>query len=105
MLHRDDSSFPVEAFGNALREQAENGKVRRLGVSNWTMERFRTLHEYFTATPHELAVFSNRFSLGEMVTPTWLGCLAMTRDDIGELGDLGVEALAWASLAAGYFAG
>jgi aryl-alcohol dehydrogenase-like predicted oxidoreductase len=105
MLHRDDLSFPVDAFGDALLEQAEAGKIGGFGVSNWTMQRFIELSDYLADAPHQPRVFSNHFSLGEMVTPTWPGCLAMTKDDLRELGDRGVEVLAWASLAAGYLAG
>jgi hypothetical protein len=40
-----------------------------------------------------------------MVTPTWPGCLAMTKADMSGLAEGGIQALAWASLATSYFAG
>ncbi len=52
-----------------------------------------------------LVAFSNHFSLAEMVTPTWPGCRAVTTEELTELVESGVEILAWASLAMGYFAG
>jgi len=104
-LHRDDTGVPVELFAEALVEQVEKGKVAGFGVSNWTMLRFRALAGCLGGARDRLVAFSNHFSLGEMVTPTWPGCLAMTKEDLDELAGAGVEALAWASLASGYFAG
>src|SRR5262249_8052402 len=75
------------------------------GVSNWTRQRFERLLAELGDDADRLAVFSNHFSLATMVTPTWPGCLAMSRDDIDALGRSGVTALTWASLAGGYFAG
>jgi hypothetical protein len=39
-----------------------------------------------------LVAFSNHFSLGEMVTPTWPGCLAMTKADMSGLAEGGIQA-------------
>ena len=103
-LHRDDSDVPVEAFAEALVEQVESGKLAGFGVSNWTMRRLRALADCLNGGGNRLVAFSNHFSLGEMVTPTWPGCLAMTKADISELAEGGIQALAWASLASGYFA-
>ena len=106
LLHRDDPSVAVGAFGDALLEQVAAGKIRGFGVSNWTLPRFRELAEYLGGIGEEgLVAFSNHFSLGEMVTPTWPGCLAVTREELRSLTDEGFEILAWASLAMGYFAG
>ena len=105
MLHRDDADVAVEDFAEALVQQVENGKLAGFGVSNWTMPRFRALAGCLDGARDQLVAFSNHFSLGEMVTPTWPGCLAMTRHDLDELAGYGVQALAWAGLAAGYFAG
>jgi len=40
-----------------------------------------------------------------MLTPTWPGCFSMATAEIASLDRDGVTALAWASLAEGYFAG
>ena len=105
MLHRDDAAVPVELFAEALIEQVNSGKLAGFGVSNWTLPRFRSLADCMDGVGDRLVAFSNHFSLGEMLTPTWPGCLAMTKHELDELATFGVEALAWASLAAGYFAG
>jgi aryl-alcohol dehydrogenase-like predicted oxidoreductase len=105
VLHRDDPSYPVAQFADALREQVERGAIASFGVSNWTRARFQALRAELDADVDRLTVFSNHFSLATMVTPTWPGCLAMGKDDVDALGRGAVTLLAWASVAGGYFAG
>jgi aryl-alcohol dehydrogenase-like predicted oxidoreductase len=105
VLHRDDRSTPVFVFADALREQVAAGTIASFGVSNWTVERLDALRAELGADARQLSVFSNHFSLATMVTPTWPGCLAMTEGDIERVEKEGLTALAWASLAGGYFAG
>ena len=104
MLHRDDTAVPAAAFAEALLQQVHRGAVGAFGVSNWTLERFDELREALGGEARHLVVFSNHFSLVEMVTPTWPGTLAMSKDDLAALDALGVIPIAWASLAAGYVA-
>jgi aryl-alcohol dehydrogenase-like predicted oxidoreductase len=106
ILHRDDPSLPVAAFADALVEQVAAGRIGGFGVSNWTVSRFRELRAYLDrADGRELMAFSNHFSLAEMVSAPWPGCLAVSRAELDDLGDLGVNVLAWSSLATGFFAG
>jgi aryl-alcohol dehydrogenase-like predicted oxidoreductase len=107
MLHRDDPDTPVDRFADALREQVAAGKIGGFGVSNWTLGRFVDLKDHLGGSSGDdgLVVFSNHFSLGEMVTPTWPGCLGLTKAELERVLETGVEVLAWASLAMGYFAG
>jgi len=106
MLHRDDTAFSVEAFADALLEQVTVEKIGAFGVSNWTAGRFDELRAYLARIGDDhLTVYSNHFSLGEMVTPTWPGCLAATKAEATTVADSGIRFLAWASLAMGYFAG
>jgi aryl-alcohol dehydrogenase-like predicted oxidoreductase len=104
VLHRDDPDVPVDAWAEVLLEQVEHGSIRAFGVSNWTVERFSELEAALGVDRASLTVFSNHFSLGAMVKAPWPGCLAMTKDELGELADGRTLVLAWASLAAGYFA-
>ena len=105
-LHRDDPAVPVESFADALLAQVAAGKISSFGVSNWTLSRFRELTDYLARIgENHLVAFSNHFSLGEMVSPTWPGCLAVTKEELWGLADAGLQVLAWASLAMGYFAG
>jgi len=106
VLHRDDTTFSVEAFADALLEQVTAEKIGAFGVSNWTAARFDELRAYLARIGDDhLTVYSNHFSLGEMVTPTWPGCLAATKAEATTVADSGIRFLAWASLAMGYFAG
>jgi aryl-alcohol dehydrogenase-like predicted oxidoreductase len=105
VLHRDDAAVPVDAWAERLLVEVERGRIGAFGVSNWTVERFRELESALGDDRERLTVFSNHFSLGTMVSAPWPGCLAMTKDEAGELANDGTLVLAWASLAAGYFAG
>jgi aryl-alcohol dehydrogenase-like predicted oxidoreductase len=106
ILHRDDPSYPVSAWAEALLEQVERGTIGGFGVSNWTLERLRMLRAHLVAigADHHLRAFSNHFSLAEMVSAPWPGCLALSKEDLRALGELRVEVLAWSSLATGFFA-
>jgi aryl-alcohol dehydrogenase-like predicted oxidoreductase len=91
-LHRDDPDVPVEAFAEALVEQVESGRLAGFGVSNWTMPRSRALARCLNVGYRYR--FGAPLHFGEMVTPTWPGCLAMTKADISELAEGGIQALA-----------
>ena len=106
ILHRDDEALPVSAFADALLEQTAAGRIGGFGVSNWTLARLRELRSYLDeADGGHLVAFSNHFSLAQMVTAPWPGCLAVTREELPMLAELGVKLLAWSSLATGFFAG
>ena len=104
MLHRDDTGVAAQAWADALLEQVHSGAIGAFGVSNWTVERLVELHDALGDDAGRLAVFSNHFSLGEMATPTWPGTLGMSLREVEAVDALGVVPIAWASLAAGYFA-
>jgi aryl-alcohol dehydrogenase-like predicted oxidoreductase len=106
LLHRDDPSLPAGEFAEALLEQVAAGRIGGFGVSNWTVPRLRELHAYLDQDGgRHLRAFSNHFSLAEMVSAPWDGCLAVSREELDELADLGVKVLAWSSLATGFFGG
>jgi aryl-alcohol dehydrogenase-like predicted oxidoreductase len=106
LLHRDDPRVGVDEFADALVEQVAAGRIGGFGVSNWTVSRLRELRTYLDRNgARHLMAFSNHFSLAEMVSAPWPGCLAISRKELAELADLGVKVLAWSSLATGFFAG
>jgi aryl-alcohol dehydrogenase-like predicted oxidoreductase len=104
-LHRDDLEIPVESFAEALLAQVDRGAIANFGVSNWTHARFEELRAALGVDASRLAIFSNHFSLADMLIPTWPGTLAMSQDELAGLDRAGVVAIAWAALAAGFFAG
>jgi aryl-alcohol dehydrogenase-like predicted oxidoreductase len=106
LLHRDEPTLPVAAFAEALLAEVSAGRIAGFGVSNWTVERTRALKEHLDRSGSDhLVAFSNHFSLAEMVSAPWPGCLAVTTDELAELGEMSLKMLAWSSLATGYFAG
>ena len=107
ILHRDDPSYPVSAWAEALLAEVDAGRIGAFGVSNWTVGRLRELHADLAArtAADRLRAFSNHFSLAEMVSAPWEGCLAVSREELAELAELGVKVLAWSSLATGFFGG
>ena len=106
VLHRDDPSLPVAAFADALLELVRAERIGGFGVSNWTVPRLRELRGYLDDIGEDgLVVFSNHFSLAEMVAEPWPGCLAVDKQDLLTLADTDLRVLAWSSLATGFFAG
>jgi len=106
ILHRDDLSYPVSAWADALLAEVDAGRIGAFGVSNWTVARLRELHAHLGASGADrLRAFSNHFSLADMVSAPWPGCLALSKEDVAAAGELDVTVLAWSSLATGFFAG
>jgi aryl-alcohol dehydrogenase-like predicted oxidoreductase len=106
ILHRDDTTVPVSAFADALLDQVALERIGAFGVSNWTPARLRELDDYVSGIGESgLVTLSNHFSLAEMVFPPWPGCLGLTRREVLELEDLGIDFLAWSSIATWFFAG
>ncbi|MDD7641652.1 MAG: aldo/keto reductase [bacterium] len=111
MLHRDDTTQPVGPIMEVLNELRERGKIRLLGVSNWTTGRIEAANEY--AYEHDLEPFtvsSPNYGLAEQVLDPWGGgCVSISGPD--EAGtrrwyqDSGMELFAYATLAHGLFSG
>jgi len=106
-LHRDDPGIPVGEWVDALHEQAEVGRIRAFGGSNWTLERVEAANAY--ARQHgkrEFAALSNNFSLAEMVDPVWPGCVsASDPESRAWLTERQMPVFAWSSQARGFFLG
>lgn len=67
ILHRDDTSLPVDGIVETLNGLYEKGKIRAFGGSNWTKERIEQANEY--AYKHHLQPFtfsSPYYGLAEM---------------------------------------
>jgi aryl-alcohol dehydrogenase-like predicted oxidoreductase len=106
LLHRDNTEVPVQAWVDALGAETEAGRIGAFGVSNWRLGRTRELAAAAAGRgDHGLVAFSNHFSLAELVAEPWPDCIAVTGDELPELGAMGLRMLAWSSLATGYFAG
>lgn len=111
MLHRDDKTQPVGPIMEVLNELRERGKIRLLGVSNWTTGRIEAANEY--AYEHDLEPFtvsSPNYGLAEQVLDPWGGgCVSISGPE--EAGtrrwyqDSGMDLFAYATLAHGLFSG
>jgi aryl-alcohol dehydrogenase-like predicted oxidoreductase len=107
LLHRDNPSVPVGEFIDALDEQKRAGRIRCIGVSNWTFERVDEANAYAEANDRaHIDVVSNQFSLARMCEPSWPGCLsASDAESRAWLKKTQTPLLAWSSQANGFLTG
>lgn len=107
MLHRDNPAIPVEAFVDELNAHHRAGRIRVLGASNWSLERFAAANAYAAASGQQgFSALSNNFSLARMVEPVWAGCIAAS--DPASRAWLTATQTAlfpWSSQARGFFTG
>lgn len=89
MLHRDASECDVPAVLQYLHEQTRQGRVRRLGASNWHHERIREANAVARRLGlRELSVSSPQLGLLSWSRPPWRGCVSAS-------GVQGAAARAW----------
>ncbi len=110
LLHFDDPSAPVEPIVKRLNRHIVEGKIRAIGVSNWSHERIASANAFAT---HEgvkpFCASSVQFSLAEWTRPPWPGSvtLAGSRERAAREWYVGhnLSLFAWSSLARGFFSG
>ena len=111
MLHRDDTSVPVEILVEAMNEHIRNGKVRAIGVSNWSSHRLADANAY--AAENGLMGFaasSPHYSLAEQFAEPWApGCISLSGDANKSSRDWyaaeQIPVLAYSSLSQGFLSG
>jgi predicted dehydrogenase/aryl-alcohol dehydrogenase-like predicted oxidoreductase len=106
LMHRDNPDVPVDEFVDAMDREAQAGKIRGLlGGSNWTRERMDAALAYAErAGKRKPGALSNHFSLAEMLTPIWSGCVTASGDDWKPwLLARQIPNFAWSSQARGFF--
>ena len=107
LLHRDDLVVPVSEWAHTLHEHVAAGRMRAIGASNWTIERYEAFNEY--AARNRLTgftVLSNQLSLAEVLEPVWTGCLSVfDAASRAWLERTRTPLLAWSAQARGFFAG
>ena len=106
MMHRDNPDIPVGEFVDVLDEHHRAGRIKVIGVSNWTRERFDEANAYARANGRqELAVLSNHFGLAEAYDVPWAGCRHVTDPASKQwLIEAQIPLLPWSSQARGFFA-
>ncbi len=89
-IHRPDLTTPMTEVARALNDMVESGKVRTIGVSNFTVPQMRALQVHLK---HPLVTLQPEFSALEQ-TPLENGIL-----DFAE--EIGATVMAWSPLAGG----
>ncbi len=111
LLHRDDPAVPVGPIVEALNGHLEAGRIHAYGGSNWTHERIIEANEY--AEKHGLTPFtasSPNYGLADQIEDPWGGgCVTISgpanRKARAWYAANGMPALAYSSLARGFFSG
>ena len=80
-MHRDNLDVPVGEFVDAMDAEVKAGRIRGpFGGSNWTRERMDAAIDYARKNGKRApGAISNNFSLAEMLSPIWDGCVACSR--------------------------
>ena len=104
-LHRDNKDIPVGEFIDALDELKNEGLIKVLGASNWSLVRFKEAINYAEENnKNPFEVLSNNFSLADMVEPVWPGCESSSKKDFKEfLRKKSISLFPWSSQARGFF--
>lgn len=105
MLHRDNLEIPAGEFVEALNEQKRAGRIRLFGGSNWSKARVIEANTYARERGLQgFSVLSNQFSLAEMCSPVWGGCVSCSGPEWREwLTQEQMAVFAWSSQARGFF--
>jgi predicted dehydrogenase/aryl-alcohol dehydrogenase-like predicted oxidoreductase len=105
-MHRDNPDIPVGEFVDAMDAEVSAGRIRGpFGGSNWSRERLDAAIVYAKANGKTApSAMSNNFSLAEMISPVWDGCVAASDDDWKTwLKSHDVTNFAWSSQGRGFF--
>lgn len=105
-MHRDNPEVPVGEFVDAMDAEVKAGRIRGpFGGSNWSRERLDAAIAYAKANGKTApSAMSNNFSLAEMISPVWDGCVAASDDDWKTwLKSHEVTNFAWSSQGRGFF--
>ena len=105
-LHRDNLEVPVSEWFDALDELRNEGLIRVFGGSNWSLARFAEAREYGKSQGKQgFGILSNQFSLAEMLSPVWQGCISANSPDFRQYlqSEEEVALFPWSSQARGFF--
>ena len=106
-LHRDDPNHPVAEILEALQRQAQAGKIRAFGCSNWRVERIQEAQAY--ATAHQMPAFVGNQLMWSLAAPNLEALsdptmVVMDEQTYSYHCASGLPAMAFTSQAHGFFA-
>ncbi len=105
-LHRDDENIPVSEIMDTLDELVKVGKIKAIGVSNWTLLRIKAANQYAmenNKTP--LTFTSPNLSLAKLNKQRWPGCISADEEMISWHRKNNIPMISWSSQASGFFSG
>ncbi|MBQ6373989.1 MAG: aldo/keto reductase [Clostridia bacterium] len=103
-LHRDDRGRDVGDIAETLNALLETGRVRMIGVSNWTPARIRAFNAYAAAHGlHGIDANQPRFSLARQVLVEDPTLCAMDAETYRMHMETGMPAVPFSSQAKGFF--
>lgn len=109
MLHRDDPRIDVRHFVDWMNELRDDGLVKRLGVSNWSLRRIHEACSYALSNDMEpLTATSPQLSLAVPSNDIWPSTYSLScpskASEIDWYGQNGIEVMGWEALAKGFMA-
>ena len=105
IMHRDNTSIPVDEFIDVLNEENQKGRIKLFGASNWTLERFKEANKWSeTSNKLGFSILNNNLALCKMINPLWNGCISSNDQNIlNYLKSTNTAHLSWSSQGRGYF--
>ncbi|MGY9058946.1 MAG: aldo/keto reductase [Candidatus Puniceispirillales bacterium] len=105
IMHRDNLDVPVSEFVDSLNEIVDLGYTNVIGVSNWSLERFKKADQWaVNSNKHGLDILNNNLSLARMMKPLWAGCITANDPEVLKyLKESQKTHISWSSQARGYF--
>jgi predicted dehydrogenase/aryl-alcohol dehydrogenase-like predicted oxidoreductase len=105
-MHRDNEDVPVGEFVDAMDAEVRAGRIRGpFGGSNWSRARLESAIRHAESHGRTApAAMSNNFSLAEMISPVWDGCVSASDADWRQwLAANPITNFAWSSQGRGFF--
>jgi aryl-alcohol dehydrogenase-like predicted oxidoreductase len=110
MLHRDDTSVPVDSIIEKLHQYQQKGIIGIYGGSNWTSQRIREANDFAgerSCSP--FMVSSPHYSLADRVNEPWQDCITISgpsrESERAWYRESQLPVFTWSSLAGGFFSG
>ncbi|MDE2863200.1 MAG: aldo/keto reductase [Chloroflexota bacterium] len=106
LFHRDNPNVEVAPIMDCINAHIADGRIRAIGASNWTLDRFEEANRYAADNGLQgFSLLSNHFGLATQQAPRWPGCVSLLPDQRRRLIASGRPNLAWSSQCGGFFAG